>query len=73
MNEDKKLPDEAVEGVSGGADQLVADLKAFVELNCTDCAFAKGGGCYYHHKSQLRAFYEFGKRPDAVCTHKFRV
>ena len=66
MNEEKKLPDEAVEDVAGG----VTDFDAFVHLNCTECYFGKHMLCYYPHRGQYYAFKEFGSKPDAVCLHK---
>ena len=76
VSDEKRLNDEAVEDVAGGFDwdQDKADFKAFVELNCTDCNRAKGGGCYYPGISgagQRLVFYDFGRKPDAVCTHKY--
>lgn len=68
MNEEKKLPDEAVEDVAGGTE----DFDAFTHLNCTECYYGKHMLCYYpkFHRGQYQAFMEFGSKPDAVCLHK---
>ena len=70
MNNEKRLPDETVEGVAGGRDPYAADFEAFKLLNCTNCYFGKLRACYYSCNNRDQAFKEFGSKPDAVCTHK---
>lgn len=60
MNEEKKLNDEALEGVNGGLDNLGIFLRAFLLSNCVNCA-RNGADCPYHGDlSQIRAAYESG-------------
>ena len=81
MNEEKRLPDETVEGVAGGmtdwdqhwaqyVSQHGSDFDKFELLNCTDCYFGKLRACYYSCNNRDQAFKEFGSKPDAVCLHK---